>query len=302
MLANMPEQADAWIAIARADERRSAELSLVLTARGIEHQRVPGPTAWELWVPTEQAEQAAAELAQYRLENAKPVGRRELESVGGDAWPGVYAYVGILLVTYICIGDSVLGLDWLGAGRFEAGSLLHGELWRAVTPLTAHIELAHLAGNVGFGAFFGYFVGYYLGRGAGWLAILAAAASGNVMSALVEAPSHRSIGASTAVFAALGILTAYTWRRGFLRETPWRGRIAPIIAGLGLLAFTGTAGENTDLTAHLMGFVAGFGCGALLARFANIEVLRRPHVQTACAVVALAVVAGAWLWGLWAAG
>ena len=76
------------------------------------------------------------------------------------------------------------------------------------------------------------------------------------------------------MFAALGLLTAYTWRRGFLRETPWRGRIAPIVAGIGLLAFTGTAGENTDLTAHLFGFVAGFGGGLALARWAHIEWLR----------------------------
>lgn len=297
----MPNQAEAWIAIATADERRSAELSLVLTARGIDHQRLPGIAGWELWVPTDQAERAAAEIAQYRLENARPVGRRQLEHVG-DAWPGVIAYVATLLIIYVCVGESVLGLDWLGAGRFEAGSLLGGDLWRAVTPLTTHIELGHLAGNVGFGTFFGYFVGYYLGRGAGWLAILAAAATGNVFSALVEAPTHRSIGASTAVFAALGILTAYTWRRGFLRETPWRARIAPIVAGLGLLAFTGTAGENTDLTAHLMGFVAGFIFGLLLARWANIDALRRPRVQALCAAAAMSLVAGAWIWGLWAAG
>ena len=30
----------------------------------------------------------------------------------------------------------------------------------------------------------------------------------------------------------------------FLRDTPWRGRIAPIVAGLGLLAFTGTRREH----------------------------------------------------------
>jgi membrane associated rhomboid family serine protease len=115
-------------------------------------------------------------------------------------------------------------------------------------------------------------------------------------------PEHRSIGASTAVFAALGLLTAFTWRRGFLRETPWRGRIAPIVAGIGLLAFTGTAGENTDLLAHLFGFVDGFVGGVVLARWAHLEWLQRRRVQSLCAGIAALTVLGAWVWALVAAG
>ena len=129
-----------------------------------------------------------------------------------------------------------------------------------------------------------------------------AATLANALNAAVQSPEHRSIGASTAVFAALGLLTAYTWRRGFLRETPWRGRIAPIVAGIGLLAFTGTAGENTDLTAHLFGFVAGFGGGLALARWADIDWLRSRRRQAVCAAVAIASVVAAWVWALAAAG
>src|SRR6185436_15122910 len=128
------------------------------------------------------------------------------------------------------------------------------------------------------------------------------AAMANAVAALVEPAGHRSIGASTAVFAAVGILTAYTWRRGYLRDTPWRARIAPIVAGLGLLAFTGTAGENTDLVAHLFGFVAGFGCGLGFAHFARISALRSHRVQNVCAAIAVGAVLAAWVWGLLAAG
>jgi membrane associated rhomboid family serine protease len=298
----MANQAEPWIAVATvANEQRAAELGLVLVALGIEHQRAPGASGWEIWVPAENAARATGELAQYADENKRLTGQRRVEEVGG-ALPGVAVYVAILLIVFVCVHSSLLYLDWYGAGRLEAGRVVRGEWWRVVTALTLHLELDHLGGNVVFGSFFGYFVGRYLGRGVGWLAVLAAGSLANALNAIVQSPAHRSIGASTAVFAALGLLTAFTWRRGFLRETPWRARIAPIVAGIGLLAFTGTAGENTDLTAHLFGFVTGFGAGLVLARWATIEWLRSRRRQTICAGAAIAAVAAAWLVALVSAG
>jgi rhomboid protease GluP len=299
----MENRAEPWIAVATvANEQRAAELGLVLIALGIEHQRLPGGVGWEIWVAATHAAQASGELAQYLTENKRPVGQRHVEEVGG-ALPGVVGYAAVLLIVFACLHQSVFYLDWFGAGRLEAGSVVRGgEWWRTVTALTVHVDLDHLAGNLVFGSFFGYFAGRYLGRGVGWLAILAAGTLANAMNAVVQSPAHRSIGASTAVFAALGLLTAFTWRRGFLRETPWRARIAPIVAGLGLLAFTGTAGENTDLTAHLFGFIAGFAAGLALARWAGIEWLRSRRRQAACASIAVAVVIAAWVWALVAKG
>jgi membrane associated rhomboid family serine protease len=298
----MLSQTESWAVVATTtDERRSAELALVLIARGIEHQRLSTPEGFKLLVRATEAEQAALELTAYRVENARSIGQRRLEEIG-DGLPGVVVYIAILMTVFVCVRQSVFGLDWQGAGRLHAGRVIAGEWWRAVTALTVHLDFGHLAGNLGFGAFFGYFVGRYLGPGVGWLAVLGAATVGNVLNALVQSPAHRSIGASTAVFAALGLLTAYTWRRGFLKETPWRARLAPIIAGLGLLAFTGTGGENTDLGAHLMGFVAGFGFGLALARFARIQITRQTAVQHACGAAAALAVFGAWIWGLSRAG
>lgn len=302
MLAEMSGTAEQWVSIAVGlDEARANDLSLVLTARGIVHQRQPGVSGWELWVPLAAAPAAAAELTLYRRENARAIGQRTIEEVG-EGWSGVIAYVFVLSFVFAARRADFFDRDWLAAGNLAAGAVRSGEWWRVVTALTLHVDLDHIGGNLVFGSFFGYFVGRYLGRGVGWLAVLSCAALANFASALLEAPEHRSIGASTAVFAALGLLVAYTWRRGFLRETPWRGRIAPIVAGLGLLAFTGTAGENTDLGAHLLGFVMGFGGGALLASAARIAWLENERVQKVCALTAVAVVALSWLAGLSAAG
>jgi hypothetical protein len=65
-----------------------------------------------------------------------------------------------------------------------------------------------------------------------------------------------------------------------------------------LLAFTGTAGENTDLGAHLFGFIAGLGAGLALARFAPVEWLRAARVQRVAGALAALLLVAAWVVGL----
>lgn len=298
----MGNAADEWVTVAIGlTEARANELALVLIARNVPFQRVPALRGWEIWVPLADAPAAATELTLYRHENTREIGTRPLEEIG-EGRGGVLWYVATLLAVFLALHTDFLGRDWLAAGRLDAGALLSGEWWRAVTALTVHLELDHVGGNLGFGAFFGYFVGRYLGAGFGWLTVLLAASGANVLNALVQSADHRSIGASTAVFAALGLLVTYTWRRGYLRDTPWRSRIAPIVAGLGLLGFTGTGGANTDLGAHLFGFIAGLAAGLAVARFAPVRWLRNVRVQRACGAAAALLVAAAWAVGLTTAG
>jgi rhomboid protease GluP len=294
----MTNVAEQWVTVAIGlSEARVNELALVLVAREVPFQRRVGPSGFELWVPLLSAPVAAAELTLYRHENARAVGARPIEEVG-EGWPVVIGYSAILCFVFIALYADPFDHDWLGVGRLEAGPMLAGEWWRAVTALTLHVELAHLGGNLAFGGFFGYFMGRYLGSGVGSLTVLVAAAGANVFNAWIQGPAHRSIGASTAVFAALGLLAVYSWRRGFLRDTPWRARVAPLVAALGLLAFTGTAGENTDLGAHLFGFIAGCASGAFIARFASVAWLRERAAQRAAGSLAIVAVIAAWAAGL----
>jgi membrane associated rhomboid family serine protease len=294
----MANTAEQWVTVATGlTEARANELALVLIARNVTFQRQAGRNGWELWVPIADAPAAAAELTLYRHENLRPVGTRPVEEIGAGR-AGMFWYLATLLAVFFALHVDLFDRDWLAAGRLEAGPFWDGEWWRAVTALTVHRELAHLGGNLAFGAFFGYFVGRYLGSGVGWLAVLLAATAANALNAWVESPAHRSIGASTAVFAALGLLATYTWRRGYLRGTPWRARIAPIVAAIGLLAFTGTSGENTDLGAHLLGFIAGLAMGLALAHFASVEWLRNARVQRFAGALAALLLVAAWVAGL----
>ncbi len=273
-------------------EQACAELGLMLAARGVKHQYAREDGLWRLSVPVQSAPLAREEIANYVRENQpRPAGRRPIEAVD-SGWPGVWAYILLLAAVAAFTGRMAFGLDWLTLGMMDAGRVRGGELWRTATALTLHVEFGHLVGNIGFGAFFGLFVSRYLGSGLGWAAIVASGMAGNLLNAMIQAGTHRAIGASTAVFGALGLLVAYTWRAGFLAGTPWKERIAPVVAGIGLLAFTGTGGENTDIFAHLTGFIAGFGLGVLLARF---RIPRARQVQQAWGGAAVATLALCWI-------
>jgi hypothetical protein len=70
-------------------------------------------------------------------------------------------------------------------------------------------------------------------------------------------------------------------------------RTAPLIAGVALLAFTGTGGENTDVLAHLAGFIVGSATGALAARV-RLPAPGRNGVQWTAGFAAVAMIAMAW--------
>jgi membrane associated rhomboid family serine protease len=105
--------------------------------------------------------------------------------------------------------------------------------------------------------------------------------------------THRAIGASTAVFAALGLVAGFVWRGKLLSQDRWPYRVGPIVGGFALLMYTGTGDANTDIGAHLMGFLCGLAGGVLLTRLRNR--LTDNRLQLASAALALFVVVSAWI-------
>src|SRR5690606_10788519 len=131
------------------------------------------------------------------------------------------------------------------------------------------------------------------GAGVGSLLVLAAGAGGNLLNAWLRAGGHVSVGASTAVFGALGLLAGRALRRGRARGLRGRAAFVPIAAALALLAMIGTEGERVDLWAHAWGLVVGVGLGA--AALPLVPHLAARPVQWGAGALALALVAGAWL-------
>lgn len=292
-----------WSVVFRSPRRRECqEHALVLDALDIPNlvADAPGPTA-VLIVPATDAERARRELALYAAENRRrpvlpPLAAR------GTGMAGALAYVAVLVTAFLVQARVAWGVDWLGAGGLDGRAVRAGEGWRVVTALTLHGDAGHLLANLAFGAFFGAFAGQYLGSGVAWLAILVAAAAGNGLDLLLLPASHRAIGASTAVFAALGLVAALMWQSA-RQSTGWARRYAPLVGAAVLLGYLGTGDARTDAVAHLTGFVAGIVTGVAF-EVRQPRALRSMPVQVLAAATVFAVLAACW-WlavGAWRAG
>ncbi len=286
-------QEDLRVVFESRNRQSCSDRALVLTASRIPHQMVDDGITAALVVPAEYSARAVLELRLYDDENPPVRPKRQKQVAYQDAVPGVIGYVLIISAIAWLAGYSVFGYDWFDAGRVDGALIRGGEWWRTITALTLHSGARHIIGNLVFGAFFGFFAGRLMGSGVAWLAIVAAAASGNAANTLLLESAHRSVGASTAVFAALGLVAGFVWRGELMRQDRWSYRYGPIIGGLALLMFTGTGGPNTDIGAHLFGFVCGFLAGMLLVALGPVPTDHRS--QSVAGGIAILLVATSWI-------
>jgi rhomboid protease GluP len=284
------------VAVYRSHWRPSCqERAFMLHAVGIASQLVPDGRYWMLLVQAADAPAATAQLRRYDFENPPRRRAAELEAPYPGAWLGSAGYAAVMLLVGYLAGASAFNADWLASGALLTGAVRHGEIFRAVTALTLHLDVGHLLANLGFGVVFGLLAGQILGPGVAWVSILAAAAAANLLNAFIQPEMHASVGASTAVFATLGMLAGLEWRRRSSAPERRAQRWAPLVAGVFLLAFTGTGGEHTDVLAHLTGFVMGAAAGVAHAAW---RVPRGRSAQLAAGLASLIAVGGAWAMAL----
>jgi membrane associated rhomboid family serine protease len=275
------------------NRRACADRALVLAAAEIPHQLIEDLSGCALIVPADFSARAITELRLYEEENPPQIPKPVRHFPYQNAVPGVIAFVATIVVFALLSWNSAFNQDWFAAGRIDGVFVRAGEWWRSITALTMHSGLRHLAGNIVFGAFFGFLAGRLLGSGVAWLAVVVTAASGNLLNTLLLESAHQSIGASTAVFAALGITAGFVWRAKLMSQERWSYRVAPVVGGLALLMYTGTGDENTDIGAHLMGFACGFAGGMVLTRYR--EYLTEWRWQKTASIIAPAMLILAWI-------
>jgi membrane associated rhomboid family serine protease len=162
--------------------------------------------------------------------------------------------------------------EWPGltdAGLLDAERVFgQDEWWRAGSALWLHGDLGHLVANAGGGVLVFSAVVATFGFGAGWALIGAAAAAGNIAAVVLQhGERYRSLGASTAIFAGLGLLAGRAIRVMGRSGHPhrWRTMGVPLAAGLIVLGLYGAGGVEVDVLAHATGFGAGLLAGFVAA-------------------------------------
>lgn len=309
----LPQPApDEWVVVRRPSSGVVAEeLALVLASAGITHRAVDdGEGGRRLEVLPPDRARAEETLAAYEAESAPPPPVPAL-AAHGARWLGAATVVVLVGIFLLQVRDPSL----TRAGAAIAERLLDGEPWRAVTAFTLHGDWMHLFGNCVSALIVIGAVGWWLGPGLGALLLVAAGALANFATALVIQRHHNSVGASTIVFAAMGLLgvlsAAAAARRarvlGSLRE---RRRLwvyaAACLALLGLLGGgahddslnqvfgkpASEAGPRVDVFAHLFGMAAGAVVGLLPALLLRRPA--RPLLQALFGGIALVALITAW--------
>jgi membrane associated rhomboid family serine protease len=248
---------------ARLDFDRCRLWALVLEARGINLLAACDEQGWKILVPAADLMRAEEEIRTYERKNrfwppripSAPARDNLLTTFSLLLLLGIFHNLRVLETDLLGIASEA----WIEAGAMQVQKVRDGQWWRVVTALSLHNGGLHLMANLAAGALFIGRLCRRSGTGRGWAMVLAAGALGNAINAMLQFPSHTAVGASTAIFGAVGILGT----QGLFPRAQRRGlrRLLPVAAALGLLGLLGTSGSNTDVGAHLWGFAAGLLIG-----------------------------------------
>lgn len=273
------------------DQHLAEEWELVLLAQGLSPSVRWSPDGAVLSVPQAEVDRALASLLAYERENPRKLAERVEPMESGSLLAGV-AVALLLLIFFSITVDWLPALSWFERGSADAERILQGDLWRTVTALTLHADVAHALSNAIAAALFLSAVSSMVGVGLGGALVLLAGAGGNLANAFLHGSPHVSVGASTAVFGAVGLLGSLAMTRRRRRAlSRWRAWL-PVAAALALLGMLGSGGPRVDVWAHLFGLLVGAVLGILIASVTPRRLGLR--IQWACGTAAVTTLIYCW--------
>jgi rhomboid protease GluP len=279
-------------------DRKAHEAGLAVLAAGSAYWVYPYEEQFALVVNEKEARRLAYEVRICSLRNrfwpsiSPALSEKEISVIP------TYLFLGFLVAIFFLQG-SLPKLDDLGMNSSQ-GFWENREWWRLFTAVTLHADLGHLVGNIFGMGLFGYFAARYLGNGLGWLCILTTAALANFTNNLLHMDSaFYSLGASTAVFGALGLVTGFPIG-SFLRtgdKITKRQWIIPLAGGLMLLAWLGSGDARTDVAAHLWGFLFGLFLATSIAKL-EMQAIVPKSIQLVLLLICWIVILGSWIFAV----
>ena len=261
--ADGPAFMDMMSRIPTRSKRQAMEWSLALISQGITSTIERSEAGWGLVVNSEEHDSAVTTIERYRTENQHWPWRQKVREKILFDW-GSLAWALLLGLFYWLDAERFPLRD---AGLMNATAVSAGEWWRLFTAMFLHADAAHLAMNASIGLFLlGLAMGRY-GTGIGLLAAFLAGAGGNVTTWLTF-KTHLSLGASGMVMGCLGLVAAESVS-GTPRPFPFKYLLGGL-AGGGLLFVLLGLNPDSDVLAHLGGFVVGTIFGVILGRLPGL--------------------------------
>src|SRR2546422_6477825 len=218
------------------------DLSLVLDEEGIAHElRSAGEERWALMVDEADLARAQAALRTFERENPPPAPRVQTSRSPTPAGACGLLFFLSILAFHVWTGPESSASPWVSRGSADAAAIVRGEWWRTVTALTLHADAGHAGGNAVLGGLLLALLAHALGPGLAAILIVLAGSAGTLAAAELLRRDFISVGASTAVFGALGVFAAF-------RQHPRRawGPPRPRLGPLGVFRPSKRAGPARD--------------------------------------------------------
>jgi rhomboid protease GluP len=237
---------------------------LVVLAMQRPYWLIPAENSFRLYVESEIADAAREQLAHFDRESVGWPPR----PIRDDSVPREFEFIAPLAWAVIVLAIFRAQMEWpemAMRGALDTQAIFgQGEWWRLATALFLHADAGHVISNAVSGIFVFGAVTTTLGRLRGWVLLFLASVVANLAVAGIKATEdYRSLGASTAIFAGLGLLTGRSLRRAAHSGHPhrWRSIFVPFAAGVTLLGLYGAGGLDIDVGAHVAGFMTGIVFG-----------------------------------------
>jgi len=235
---------------------------LILTSQNIKTLVQGQNNRFDIYVTKKDMEMALLMVETFHEENKFSRIKQQFQKIPVSSFNSTTAFIimGILfLIHMLCIHYHIQNKMIMTYGASSL-FILQGETYRAVTALLLHSDARHLAGNLAGLLIFGAPFISLAGFGVGPFMLLFAGTLGNLINAHFYKTAHLSIGASTAIMGAAGLLVAF---QVTCKQKPFRlNNIMPVFAGMVLVAMF-SQGERTDVWAHIFGFICGLVPGII---------------------------------------